>query len=243
MELGNYFPIMKKAFVITLIALFGISMLVNAQTQVYPKERVVTKFLGIPVDGTKKEMTQKLINKGYDYNNTYDYLEGEFNGYSVKIHIVTNNNKVYRILVEDAYPINESDIKIRFNRLCKQFDNNDRYISLSNYELSEQEDISYEMSVHNKRYEASYYQIDKTIDSITIAKEIQGFIYDKYGNDKNLDNLTDLEKQSVVCDYLLYYIEKFSKNSVWFMINEKYGKYQILMYYDNGYNQANGEDL
>ena len=99
------------------------------------------------------------------------------------------------------------------------------------------------MSVHNKRYEASYYQIDKTIDSITIAKEIQGFIYDKYGNDKNLDNLTDLEKQSVVCDYLLYYIEKFSKNSVWFMINEKYGKYQILMYYDNGYNQANGEDL
>ena len=25
--------------------------------------------------------------------------------------------------------------------------------------------------------------------------------------------------------------------------NNKYGKYRITMYYDNGYNRANGEDL
>ena len=234
---------MRRVFVITLIALFSITMLANAQTQVYPKERIVTKFLGIPVDGTKKEMTQKLINKGFDYNNTFDYLEGEFNGYDVKIHIVTNNNKVYRILVEDAYPINESDIKIRFNRLCKQFDNNDRYISLSNYELSEQEDISYEMSVHNKRYEASYYQTDGIIDSLTIKKEMQGILYEKYGNDKKVEDLTQEEVLDITFEYLFKYIDKLSNNSVWFMINESYGKYKILMYYDNLYNQANGDDL
>lgn len=30
---------------------------------------------------------------------------------------------------------------------------------------------------------------------------------------------------------------------VWFMINDTYGRYQILMFYDNIYNQANGDDL
>lgn len=30
---------------------------------------------------------------------------------------------------------------------------------------------------------------------------------------------------------------------VWFMITEEYGKYRILMYYDNKYNQASGDDL
>ncbi len=30
---------------------------------------------------------------------------------------------------------------------------------------------------------------------------------------------------------------------VWFIISESYGKYYISMYYDNGYNKANGEDL
>ena len=34
---------------------------------------------------------------------------------------MTNNNKVYRILVKDAVGSSETDIKIRFNTLCQQF--------------------------------------------------------------------------------------------------------------------------
>ena len=34
-----------------------------------------------------------------------------------------------------------------------------------------------------------------------------------------------------------------SKRPVWFMISDFYGKYYIIMYYDNEYNRANGEDL
>ena len=30
---------------------------------------------------------------------------------------------------------------------------------------------------------------------------------------------------------------------VWFMIDESYGKYGILMFYDNRANKASGEDL
>ena len=195
--------VMKKAFVITLIALFGISMLVNAQTQVYPKERIVTKFLGIPVDGTKNDMIQKLKNKGFKYDSTYDLLEGEFNGMNVTIGVVTNNNKVYRICIIDNYMCDEGQIKIRFNNLCNQFENNSKYITISDFTLSDKEDISYEMNVNNKVYQAVYYQ---------------------YYSDTDTD-------------------EEITNRSVWFTINKQYGKYQIVLYYDNGYNQANGDDL
>ena len=195
--------VMKKAFFITLIALFGISMLVNAQTQVYPKERIVTKFLGIPVDGTKNDMIQKLKNKGFKYDSTYDVLEGEFNGMDVSILIATNNNKVYRICVIDNHKCDEGQIKIRFNTLCQQFENNSKYISISDFTLSDKEDISYEMSVHHKVYQASYYQF-----------------YSETDTDEEIEN-----------------------RLVWFTIYEQYGQYQIVIYYDNGYNQANGDDL
>ena len=64
------------------------------------------------------------------------------------------------------------------------------------------------MSVHNKRYQASFYQFD----------------------------FKDLELDSTLIDSTLNRV-------VWFMIDEQYGEYRILMYYDNKKNQANGEDL
>ena len=40
-----------------------------------------------------------------------------------------------------------------------------------------------------------------------------------------------------------YTKEAIFNKSVWFMIAEMYVKYHIVLYYDNGYNKANGEDL
>ena len=56
-----------------------------------------------------------------------EVLEGEFNGKDVSIYIATNNNKVYRIMVIYNIPSSETDIKIEFNNLCHQFENNPRY--------------------------------------------------------------------------------------------------------------------
>ena len=70
----------------------------------------VTKFLGIPVDGFKSEMIRKLKAKGF-VSSSYDpeILEGEFNGTDVNVHIVTNNNKVYRIMLSDKTPTDETN--------------------------------------------------------------------------------------------------------------------------------------
>jgi len=226
-----------------IVLLFTLSILSVVS---YAQKKDVTKFLGIPVDGNKSEMIQKLKSKGFT-NSSYsrDVLVGEFNGTDVEIHVVTNNNKVYRIMVSDAYTRNEVDIKIRFNRLCRQFQNNERYKSaslLSDYIISDDEDISYEMSVNNKRYEAVYYQMPEDFNTEKYLKEVRSALLSKY-TEEQISNPTE-ELESDMLDIIFYsLIEKYSKKSVWFIINEHYGKYRILMYYDNEYNSANGEDL
>ena len=227
---------MKK--LLSLVLLLACSAVSYAQNE-------VTQFLGIPVDGSKSEMIQKLKAKGFRYDSELDCLKGEFNGRDSYISVVTNNNKVYRIMVRDVTSSSESDIRIRFNTLCRQFENNKKYQSLSSesYIIPEDENISYEMSVNKKRYQASYFQIPEGgIDSTTIMKETQSFIFSKYSQEQ-LSSLTEEQTQELMTEVLLYMTEKFYNRSVWFMIDEMYGDYYVLLYYDNGYNQADGEDL
>lgn len=127
----------------------------------FAQNKDVTEFLGIPVDGTKTEMKQKLIAKGFVPKKMGDleWLEGEFNGTDVGVRIFTNKNKVYRIMLADKNPVDEAQIKIRFNNLVSQFEHNKRYIPLDKYTLSDEENISYEMTVNKKKYEAVFYQV------------------------------------------------------------------------------------
>lgn len=181
---------MKK--ILSVAFLLMLSVALHAQKE-------VTKFLGIPVDGSKSSMIQKLKNKGFVYDPSADYLKGEFNGQQVDVFIATNNNKVYRIMVCDKNTYDEGQIKIRYNTLCRQFANNQKYVPISAEELSERENISYEMTVHKKKYQATYVQLPAD------------------------DDLT--------------------KRLVWFTISKFNGEYYIIMYYDNEFNRAQGEDL
>lgn len=137
----------------------------------------VTKFLGIPVDGTKSEMIRQLKAKGYSYDQYNDRLTGEFNGTKVEIYVATTNNKVCRIMVCDANYADERSIQIRFNRLCDQFKNNSKYVSLGDYSIPDDEDISYEISVHKKRYEATFYQMP---NKEPLQEETQSILSSKY---------------------------------------------------------------
>lgn len=211
-------------------------MLLISSLFIYAQQDV-TKFLGIPVDGSKSEMIQKLKAKGYTSSPLdKDVLVGEFNGADVNIHVVTNNNKVYRIMICDVNNIDERAIQIRFNRLCEQFVNNSKYSSLplEEYMIPDDEDISYEITVHKKRYEAVFYQ--KT-DETFMAKQIEA-AFPQYTKEQLANPSEELRAEMV--NFVTQYI---SKKAVWFMINERLGKYCITMYYDNEYNNANGEDL
>ena len=95
---------------------------------------------------------------------------------------------------------------------------NKRYYAPENQTIDNKEDISYEMTVHNKIYEATFFQLPKDYKVPSII------------------SVEDAEKATKA-------FEPAFKKPVWFRICENYGKYHIAMFYDNEYNRADGEDL
>ena len=225
---------------------FFFSLLVTLLTLSLYAQNDVTTFLGIPVDGFKSEMRQKLIAKGFTPKKVgnNEYLEGEFNGTDVHIFIATNNNKVYRIMVCDANTQDEANIKIRFNKLVNQFENNKRYTALDQYTISDTEDISYEMLVHKKNFDALFYQNPdmEKVDTLALQNKIREQLLKKY-KPEQLENPTEEMNQEVQAIAMRIGMDMIFKKPVWFRICESYGEYYITMYYDNEYNHANGEDL
>jgi hypothetical protein len=184
---------MKK--ILSLAFLLMLSLSVFAQRQ-------VTKFLGIPVDGSRTAMIEKLKDKGFTEEKYGDDLEGQFNGKDVSIYVQTNNNKVWRIIVTYMNNLDKEQIKMQYNRLINQFYNNPRYKVVNAEGLTSKDDIYQEVSINKKQYQASFRQLP---------------------DDENIE-----------------------KRAVWFTINEepnKFQKYSIVIYYENRYNEANGEDL
>ncbi|WP_455260518.1 hypothetical protein [Prevotella jejuni] len=181
---------MKKILSVLMLLLLSIS--------IYAQQNV-TKFLGIPVDGSKAAMVQKLKAKGFTYDTLSGDLEGTFNGEEVYISILTNKNKVWRIAVIDKTTRDEGQIKIRYNNLCQQFEANPKYFKLNETQaLSNNENISYGITVNKKQYAAIYYQLPQ---------------------------------------------EGILNRMVWFTILERYGKYYIIIFYENENNNSHGEDL
>ena len=210
-------------------------------------QKDVTTFLGIPVDGYKSEMKKKLISKGYTpkTSGSNDFLEGEFNGSKVYIYIGTNNNKVFRLMVSDAITMDEANIKNRFNKLVGQFERNKRYASfIEDQTIPESENISYEMTVHNKIYEAVFYQKPdfNKVDTLAIQNKVKQKLLEKY-SESQLNNPTEEIQNEIVEASLAVGADLLLKKPVWFRIEELYGKYYISIFYDNEYNHADGEDL
>lgn len=192
---------------LTLLAMIAISASVFAQKE-------VTKFMGIPVDGSPTEMIKKLKAKGFKTDEKFmqpikqglidwdgpEVLTGRFNGEKVLLGLLVEQNKVWRICISDKNTRDETQIKIRFNTLVRQFENNDKYLYFYEQTIADDEDISYQMTVNKKQYEA---------------------IFAQKGEDGTIDE----------------------KRVVWFRISQRSDGYLIDMFYENEYNRADGSDL
>lgn len=204
----------------------------------------VTRFLGIPVDGTVASMKQKLKAKGFKqspYNK--NQLVGRFNGNDVYVHILENKGKVWRISVGDKNFTDEINVRIRFNNLCRQFDNNGKYIPIQNvedYMIPDDTDVSYEMAVNKKRFEAAFFQLPS--DTTLMQKTVDNIVQKKYTPEQIKNPTEEIVKDvEAIANNVMYDI--LSKRSVWFVINENFGCYSIMIHYENRYNYADGGDL
>ncbi len=235
---------MKRLFIFT--CLFLSSIFSYGQ-----KSGEVLKFLGFPVDGSKEKMIQNLRTKGFTYNAKYDNLTGKFNGHDASIYISTNYGKVDRVYVGNYNETkSEAEIIIAFNTLLKQFEGNSKYTSLvPNESIKSGEDISYEMSVNNKRYQASFWLLPQ-IDTVEFYNHMNLLYSAKFNNlhtdEEAYNKLTEEEKEKLRIEMLIVLCDELEKRAigcVWFMIHEEYGEYSIGIYYDNLKNRPNGEDL
>lgn len=225
---------MKKYLISIVFAM--ISFIAFAQTP------ATFKFMGVPVDGSKRDVISALVEKGFVYNEKGDILSGQFNGQQSMILINENNGKVYRIIVAQENPsYNEAEIRIAYNNLIQQFRDNPKYEENEPNEfISETEDISYEMIVHNKLYDAIFTfnpTYNWTEEDWSKARE----------NIKNEIEAKQFpspeEKLNAYLSAVANYSKSFPQGIVWFRIFEQYGKYGIGIYYENWDNKPKGEDL
>lgn len=214
-----------KRIVILLIALLNtLSMYAQNSAPIY--------FLGIPVDGTKANMVKEIEKKGFEHIKTdgEDILIGDFNGKKSHIYVHTYRNKVDRVMVAYADELSESQIKIQYNILLSQFQNNEKYFEIKeNLPISDDEDISFEMDIHKKTYIATLFVKPSFTDEET--EEIASAIEDMDDDEKT--------------EYLFNTVVTRVHGTVWFTISKSdySDKYWINIYYDNMLNQANGDDL
>lgn len=211
----------------------------------------VTRFLDIPVDGSKSAMIQQLLTKGFTKvpNSDEDVLTGEFNGQQVNLYINTNRDKVWRIMALNVTGTDAINIKKQFNRLLSQFAANDKYLPnlfqapITDLIIPDDEDITYEMLVSNKQYEASFYQIPAGLEEDESFKnEIFQILSQKY-SEKQLAKPSKKMQQDIILIIMEQLFQHCSNNVVWFKIVNILGDYHLAIYYDNCLNQANGEDL
>ena len=132
--------------------------------------------------------------------------------------------------------------KTNNEQLLQENINNAKYISFTNYRIPEDEDISYEISAHSKIYEAKFYQAIEKMDTLTLQHELLEELHSLY-TPEQLENPTDEMKEKITKISIQKGLDILEKKTVWFRIMENYGKYRINIYYDNKYNEANGEDL
>ena len=213
---------MKKLFAIFISMFLCLASLAQTSDN-------VLKFLGNPIDGSPAQMASFLKNKGFVYDIKYDCFDGKFNGMQSKVFICDNNGVVDRIFVIYGPDMTESNAKNHFNNLISQFRKNDKYIELvSNKFIPGDEDISYEMTVNNKSYEATFSLKPNLSDEDLEAMRT-----------KAAGCETEEEQYAVILNEL----SKMITGEVWFKILENNGDYNIGIYYDNLLNRPNGEDL
>ena len=184
---------------LTLLAMIAISASVFAQKE-------VTQFMGIPVDGSPTEMIKKLKAKGFTTDEDAmqavklegsdldgpEVLTGRFNGEYVRLYLNVGTNNVWRISLVDKNSRDETQIKIRFNTLVRQFEGNGKYVPyVDEQTIADDEDISYQMTVNKKQYQATFLQKgeDGTIDAkrvvwFSIEQRSEGYYISMFYDNK-----------------------------------------------------------
>ncbi len=215
-------------------------------------QRDVTTFLGVPIDGAKDELLEKLKDKGWlPSMKGSDVLHGQFEKIDLELRVVTYNDTVYRIVLSDRSTFDEKEIITRYNMLCDYFLESHRYSGNASQKLSETMDLTYEMKTMNRHIDAVFYQMpDMTTDtynnitahfqsSYSEKKRQQAFarLKDASEDESLLEELLTGKDADLYNEIYQVFLKIGTMKMVWFTIDrDVFGRYKILVFFDNKYN-------
>ena len=139
-----------------------------------------TLFLGVPVDGTKAQFYAKLKTKGFVYSSTYKGYIGKFNGRSVIVNAVTNQeSKIWRVMVQSQKWMSDNDVEQYYNSLISDFLRSTKYEK--EYVTYTDDELSTNLWLSKKTYESSFWQngdSDKNVWFTITSQGENSFHYD-----------------------------------------------------------------
>ncbi len=237
---------MRKLLSLVALCLMATVLYAQDNTNNCAQEKDVTKFLGIPVDGTREEMARKLVEKGFtpSLHQGKTCWDGEFLGEPVHLFIRTAYGKVWRIAVLDSTFRDAGQIRVRYNELAARYGNNEKYIASTQYFIPEDEDLDYQMT--RKRYEAKFFQQGEEVDTVGFHEWSAEYVRQMHSDViVDWDNLSESYRAQLSSTvWKAWLVRKNSHKAVWFDIASlDRNKHRIVLYYDNKLNNKQGEDL
>jgi hypothetical protein len=224
---------MKKALFILMLVLSSISCF--SQSPV--------KFLGIPVDGKEGEVNLQLKAKGFKPVMAGGHLcfKGEFAGEDVHVFVASYHGKVWRIYACEQKTRDESQIKIRFNKLVEQYSNNSKYQSLGDSKISDDENLEYGFVIKHKQYSAPFLKNYTEDETNILVKESLAKVTNELKAKGALDSTS---KEDLLEQVKNAYNQRHLKDMVWIQIERlSSGEYYIVFFYDNQNNHEVENEL
>lgn len=178
---------MKRIFSITLTLMLAVSL---------QAQKSVTTFLGIPVEGTKSEMVNKLKENGV-LTESGSGMSCTISGVPYIVKIMTNDNKVYRISLTEQVGTDDICKAIaKYNELIEQFRNNEKEFTEyeSNDLIHECNSPKYRHYIHEGWCYAEFFQV---CDPQLYSRKVSFKISDEYGDYRIVrcyDNIYNLPK-------------------------------------------------
>lgn len=193
-----------------------------------------TTFLGIPIEGTRRNMEQRLLEAGFVLMDDNSFA-GVYNDEPVVIIIHTYNRKVCRLEVrESGEGMDENTAKARFNSLVRMYLEDKDYISLpGNHNIPDNESVMEGLRFKNKLYQAVFAQrplaasfSQNEAKAAALVKRLRKFLLQQSKKEDITRMLADCES----------FQRGFMNKAVWLTIveTERFsGRYHVITYYEN----------
>lgn len=207
----------------------------------------ITEFMGVPVDGSTKDLVRKLKAKGFTpAEEGSEVLYGAFNGEEVVLTMDTNEGKVFRVLLVEKKSYSDEGIKARYNELFSQFVENPKYAFVKgSFFIEDDTDVSFETTVNGTTFQSFFIFSPTSAEEEELDRKLQTYMSSKYTEEELLH-----PSDEVIKDNNNYYVTLLKeqesllyKRVVRLSISSKGGAYRIAIAFVNSNNAVESIEL